>query len=187
MSKERKFVVLNLSLLRRGSRNGLWRPADLGLVSRLMWFMSLPRFWTPVWEAAAKVFWQPRDRQGSQGWGIFEPAPPSEAHSTVGNIHPRWADRTGDWSILGDGRTSAEFVFRFVWEGLSEEAAWRSVSKANTHMLLRERWRTFRQRSPTGTANRDKDLSTHGPHVWQLNRQHDWLHERGIFQPLHGE
>lgn len=49
---------------------------------------------------------------------------PSEAHSTAGNIHPRWSDRTGDWSILSKiGWQDLRWVCvplrlgRFVWRG----------------------------------------------------------------------
>lgn len=45
-------------------------------------------------------------------------------------------------------------------------------------MVLAEGERTFCKKRRA--SNRDRDLSAHGPHVWQLNRQHDWLHEGGV-------
>lgn len=107
---------------------------------------------------------------------------PSEALSTAGHIHPRWADRTGDWSILSNiGWQDLRWVCvplrlgRFVWRGRIKQ----SKQDRGAHGAQRRReniWGKERRAS-----NRDIDLSAHGPHVWQLNRQHDWLHEGGIF------
>lgn len=106
---------------------------------------------------------------------------PSEALSTAGNIHPRWADRTGDWSILSNiGWQDLRWVCvplrlgRFVWRGRIKQ----SKQDRGAHGAQRRReniWGKERRAS-----NRDIDLSAHGPHVWQLNRQHDWLHEGGF-------
>lgn len=81
---------------------------------------------TLVWEAAAKVFWQRRE---GNIWSKNTPRP-SGALSTAGNIHPRWTDRTADWSILSNiGWQDLRRVCvplhlgRFVWRGRVNRAA----------------------------------------------------------------
>lgn len=114
MSKEKKLLVLNWKLA--------FSVSQTCVTAHVIY--EFDEVSTLVWEAAAKVFWH------ALRWNIWtdplqkiHPAP-SEALSTAGNIHPRWADRTGDWSILSNiGWQDLRWVCvplrlgRFVWRG----------------------------------------------------------------------
>lgn len=141
-----------------------------------------------------KCFDSPETDRGGKGGEHLNLPPLSYAHSTAGNIHPRWADRTGDWSILPDVGWQEDLrwvcvplrLVRFVWRGQVKEC--KQDHDAYVAWWGRERKREREFSKESRAPNRDKDLNTHGPHVWQLNRQHDWLHERGIIStPLLGK